>query len=621
MLTKEQFLSLTYDSSKHNSIRKTTYAKHLTALQEFVDSNWSGHSIEEVIWLLANDLSEFPKCKICGRPVKFYGFKQGYSIYCSKNCAASDHDVPQEEPDKIVTKEAVIAAFIKDGEFISQKLLSKYLKKHGWFNPLMAYYSDTTSCFETIYRIVNDIDIRPVCKTCGGQLKFDHGFPRFCSNKCANADPDVLAKNADSVSKAMSKAYSERGEEIKAKRQKTLKETLGIDACTPFASQDIQGKAKQTIFDNHGVDNAYKIPGVHEKAVQAFKEKSKAIRSEQGYDVQYVEQDGKKMVLIKNGCPVHGDILIDWGVFNNRTKEDRRGYMTLCPLCNPLRNSETSIETALKNMLNEFGVAYAQHDRCEIKPYELDFYLSDKKLAIECNGIWWHRGEEGRDRSMLKHKLCEEKGIRLIYFWEDEIRLHPDKVKSYVRTLLGMNDRIYARQCTVKEIDSKTAREFLEHNHLQGSINSSVRLGLFYKDDLVQVMTFGKLRKCLGSTDVEGTYELYRLCSRQGLSIAGGASRLLKHFIEKEKPKRLVTYCSLDISEGGVYEKLGFSFVKSCGAGYWYVNMRTGERKSRFAMRKDIVDDGSGRTEKEINRGNGWLVCYDCGNLQYEMVF
>ena len=133
-------------------------------------------------------------------------------------------------------------------------------------------------------------------------------------------------------------------------------------------------------------------------------------------------------------------------------------------------------------------------------------------------------------------------------------------------------------------------------------------------------MTFGKQRKCLGSKSIEGTYELYRLCSLSGYTIVGGASKLLKYFIDNYKPNKIITYCSNDISDGNVYEKIGFHFVSECGQGYCYIHNKTGERKNRFALRKSVVDDKSGRTEEEINYSNGWLKCYDTGNKKYEII-
>ena len=49
--------------------------------------------------------------------------------------------------------------------------------------------------------------------------------------------------------------------------------------------------------------------------------------------------------------------------------------------------------------------------------------------------------------------------------------------------------RCYARQCIVEEIDRNTAAKFIHEYHLQGYTNDKIRIGLYYKDELVSVMT------------------------------------------------------------------------------------------------------------------------------------
>ena len=36
--------------------------------------------------------------------------------------------------------------------------------------------------------------------------------------------------------------------------------------------------------------------------------------------------------------------------------------MVLCPICNPLKKQETTIETIIKNILDDLNILYIQHD-------------------------------------------------------------------------------------------------------------------------------------------------------------------------------------------------------------------------------------------------------------------
>ena len=54
-----------------------------------------------------------------------------------------------------------------------------------------------------------------------------------------------------------------------------------------------------------------------------------------------------------------------------------------------------------------------RNTRQVIKPYELDIYLPNLRLAFEYNGSHWHNNDEVRERDTIKLKRCNELGIRL----------------------------------------------------------------------------------------------------------------------------------------------------------------------------------------------------------------
>lgn len=623
MISSQEFIKYTVNKNTGRLYDKRIFLHHAEELYEYINTYYPNKDIKEVAYILVNNIKETPKCHYCGKDLVFHDFINGYRSYCNKSCAAKDKDPEQIVLDKIIDKNTIYDIFVnaETGEIIPQRCTESYLKKNGFYNSIINYYEDSESCFETIYRIINDIDIRPVCKQCGKPVNFNYKFNDFCSRACSNKNEEVIEKISVGVSKTLKGAYQLNGTDIKNKRRITLKNKYNIDSDTPFSSNEVQDKIKNTIYKKYGVRNILQLEQNQKKSKNTNRYRSIKYRNGQGYDIEYIEIDGVTKVLIKNGCDIHGDILLDMSVFNNRTKEERRNYTTLCTECNPIRNPETSIETSIKKILNELNIDYIQHDRKYIKPYELDFYIPKYNIAIECNGIYWHSGEMNSKRLLYKKQLCESAGIRLLYFWEDEIHNKTEIIKGYLKSIFGDNKKIHARKCVIREISSTEAKQFIDNNHLQGYINSSIKIGLFYDNNLVQVMTFGKLRKCLGSNGGINEYELYRLCSLNGYTIVGGASKILNYFRKKYNPSRIITYCSNDISFGNVYEKIGFSFVKECGQGYCYINIHTSERKNRFSLRKNIVDDGSGRSETEINRQNGWMKCYDTGNKKYEIIY
>ena len=85
---------------------------------------------------------------------------------------------------------------------------------------------------------------------------------------------------------------------------------------------------------------------------------------------------------------------------------------------------------------------------------------------------------------------------------------------------------------------------------------NSVDLGLFFNNELVSIMTFGKGRKITNSTNYE--WELIRFCNKLNTSVIGGASKLFKYFIRKYEPKEITTFANRSHSIGNLYNILVF---------------------------------------------------------------
>jgi hypothetical protein len=64
-------------------------------------------------------------------------------------------------------------------------------------------------------------------------------------------------------------------------------------------------------------------------------------------------------------------------------------------------------------------------------------------------------------------------------------------IKAKLKALFGIEQtKIYARKCIIKEISTELKNDFLNQFHIQGEDKSKIKLGLFYQDELVAVMTF-----------------------------------------------------------------------------------------------------------------------------------
>jgi len=328
-----------------------------------------------------------------------------------------------------------------------------------------------------------------------------------------------------------------------------------------------------------------------------------------GYEKAIFVDSSTKMEVT---CSVHKEF---WVTPNNHISK-----LSGCPKCSTTGPSR--VEQEVFDFLNS-NVPAIQSDQSLLDgKREIDIIIPSKKLAIEFNGLRWH-SELFKDKNyhLNKTKECKEKGYQLIHIFEDEWTNKKEIVKSRLLNLIGATtEKVYARKCEIKEVPTKVKSKFLDENHLQGKVGSQINLGLYYKDTLVSIMTFGKLRKNLGQNHKEGSWELLRFCNKLDTTVIGGASKLLKHFKISHSYEEIVSYADLRWSNGNLYDKLGFEKLHESVPNYFYTMGNV--REARFKYRKDIlVAEGfdKNKTEKQIMQERGYMRIYDCGNIKFKL--
>ncbi len=315
------------------------------------------------------------------------------------------------------------------------------------------------------------------------------------------------------------------------------------------------------------------------------------------------------------GCKDYIDILCkEHGKFEQEPSSHLQGCG--CPKCGL---SYDKSENELKDFITSLNIEFIENTRKIISPLELDIYIPSHNIAIEYDGLYWHSEiHKPSNYHLNKTQLCEKQGIQLIHIFEDEW-IHKRKiVKSRLVNIFGLTqNKIFARKCLIKEVSSKECKIFLDDNHIQGSVNSSIKLGLYLDDELVSLMTFGKGRIALGGDSNQ--YELLRFCNKLNTSVVGGADKLLKHFIKTQQPKKIISYADRRWSQGGLYDKLGFDNTHNSSPNYWYVI--NNKRKYRFGFRKSIlIKQGYdlNKTEHQIMLDRKIYRIYDCGTMVYK---
>ena len=306
------------------------------------------------------------------------------------------------------------------------------------------------------------------------------------------------------------------------------------------------------------------------------------------------------------------------------------GYLPKCHICNP---NLTGISKEEKEIVDYIKMIYngniIENTKKVINPLELDIYIPEKKIAIEYNGLFWHSEGQGKERKYHLNKtlMCKKQNISLIHIFEDEWVYKKQIVKNRLKHILGLSKyTIYGRKCIIKKINTNIKNKFVNKYHLQKNDKSQIKLGAFYKNRLVAVMTFSSFRPALGRYKETNSYELVRFCTIGNFKIIGIASKLLKYFERKYNPIKVISYADKRWSEGDLYYQLGFELTKTNPPSYWYfMNNSEPKRYHRYGFRKDVIKEkytyNNSLTEFKNMQLNGFDRVWDCGTYCFEKVY
>lgn len=309
------------------------------------------------------------------------------------------------------------------------------------------------------------------------------------------------------------------------------------------------------------------------------------------------------------------EFIIDSTVLANRISHG----IEVCIKLLPFKSLTSSYELEIANLLNEYNIEFETNKR-DLISKELDIYIPSKNIAIEFNGVYHHSDERKPNNYHInKYNECKEKGIQLITIWEDQYVTNKDICNSIILSKLGIYEiKIYARKCELRIVDSRIASDFYSSNHIQGKCGATIHYGLYYHDELVSMMSFGKRK--LGKNDIK-QWELIRYCSKQNTLVIGGSSKLFNHFIKEYKPDVVLSFSSNDISNGNMYKILNFENIGQSSS-YWYVNKQLKRYHRASFSHKNLIKHGfineyDKRSESEIMKSLGYTKIIDTGQSKW----
>lgn len=366
------------------------------------------------------------------------------------------------------------------------------------------------------------------------------------------------------------KKYGQHPFSNKENIKNILKEKYGVEY--PTQNEDIRQRIKQTNIEKYG--NEY--PQQNEEV----KQKIRQTRIDKGLTKIFSGKTVREIALENDISISHCNTMINkYGVdfFENYKKH------------------QTNIENILMKILENYSINFSFNKTLNKGVLKPDFLIEDKKLIIECDGLYWH-SDIFKDKNYHKEKKDDyhNNEYSSLFFRENEILNKSHIVESIIKNKLGLNKKIGARKTTIHQ---EEAKGFLEQNHLMG--NGSGRCyTLKHQEDIVAVLQVrwkNKEQKLL---------EISRFCSKNGLSVVGGFTKLLKHIIKIEQPKQVMTFIDKRYGEGEYLINLGFEKETEFLSFQWTDFENTYHRMT---------------FPKDAGYEKGFFKIWDCGQAKYVM--
>ncbi|WP_316784054.1 hypothetical protein [Pedobacter frigiditerrae] len=267
-----------------------------------------------------------------------------------------------------------------------------------------------------------------------------------------------------------------------------------------------------------------------------------------------------------------------------------------------------------------FLIVQGIYHQAQIQCAEHHFIISfDQKLLIHLIPLDNDFNPEELTQLQVKY---QKENILLIQLWEDVWLTKRTQVLSRINSFLGLNKSYHGRKAKIAALNLKQASSFLNDNHLQGYIKAKCHFGLMDNDKLIAVASFSEARPMKSKGESYLSAELVRFASIDGLTIVGGLSKLIKHFLKQVKIDDLMSYADRDWSLGKGYNKLGFQLSETTPPAFLYVNEEKLIRYFPHRLPKTILTAFEAQNILNLDdflASNGYLKLFNTGNLKYHL--
>ena len=334
-------------------------------------------------------------------------------------------------------------------KYVSKRYIEKIKNNNiNIYNEIINRYNDSDSIKETLYRLKNNIEMRPVCKYCKGHIKFinDKGerhWQEYCSQECLHND------------------------------------------------QEHWNKCKQSTLNNHGDKNYRNI------------EKSKQTKLERYGDENYININSSRETRFKKYNQWHSPKNIE--VSKNKTEEEKKLQVLKSKQTKLERYGDenyVNIEKAKQTKLERYGDE--NYHNIDLMIIHTDYKARQEKIKATCLEKYGVecvlQSEEIKNK--IKNTCLEKYGVDSFFkseiFNKNRPKHSDESYQKAIKTSLkkfgreNFNNREKAKQTCLKKYGVTNKRKLQESRDHMSVIMSSKEVQNKRNNTLKKNNTFNK---------------------------------------------------------------------------------------------------------------------------------
>ena len=307
---------------------------------------------------------------------------------------------------------------------------------------LLHRFADTSSIYESLYRIKHNLECAPSCKVCGKKCKYNDskkGYSKYCSRECQWNDPDTINARKKAIYDKYGSYSTMSDPSVVAKAKKTW------NAKTEDEIHSIKARAMSTAMKRHGKDNWCG----QKKNKQHWKDKS---------DDELAAIAGKKRQTFIANYGVDNYAKTDeWKQHASEIASDvqYKGYLTKKK--RHTFNTSQPEDQLFLYMREKFPDAERQHYDRDRYPFMCDFYIPSLDLFIELNAHWTHHTHPYDPNDIEDQKKVEEWKSKHSRYYDLAIRCWT--VSDPKKRATAMKNNLYYKEVWTLEEGKKLVDE------------------------------------------------------------------------------------------------------------------------------------------------------------------